>query len=1188
MAMTKSRFLLALACTLFAGLGSNVATAGSPGPCANEGLGCDVDGDCNDGFFCTGDEFCDTSQPQGGFAGTCACNDPAPDCDDFDVCTIDFCDGSMDACVHDPLCVDPFPFCDPARPQGDECVECLVDTDCDDNIGCTTESCNDGICFLDVDATFCDDSLACNGDEVCDPGDQSADPTTGCVPGTPVVCLPGEICDEVDGCRGCIDDFECDDGLFCNGRETCEIQNVAGQRGLCVPGTPPDCNDGLSCTDDSCDEGNDQCVNEPVESRCNDGLFCNGIESCSPGADPQTNPTGCTVVGTNCLDLLACTDDSCDEGNDECVHTPNNTTCDDGRFCNGEEWCNPDALPGDGCEPAPTSVICPPGLFCSEIAGACVECDSVDDCDDGITCTNDICSNNVCSNVPLDTFCADTSFCNGVETCNPNAAPGSTGCEPGTLPECPPTHPICAPEVDACVDCTLNSECSDGLFCNGIETCNFEDFVAAGQVGSVAGPNGVPTITYCRPGLPPICNDNLDCTADSCEESSVTPGHVCRFEPNNAICDDLQFCNGVEQCLPDFCTTAACVVAGLPSGCVPGLPPSCGDSFACTMDVCDEVTDRCVNTPNHQFCSDGLACDGEERCDPDPNVNVAGDDGCREGTPPSCDDWIDCTIDRCQELTVAGRNYDCIHEPDHSFCDNGIFCDGKEQCVPDPDLNAAGGSVSGCIPSVGPVECPKGLVCHPCVDACAECTSDGDCLDDNPCTINRCVQGTCSTAIIDFCPPVPAAFAPVTAGFSTKGSLLIFPKVELKWDENDVLIQDTFLSVWNDDDESSVDVQAYFINGDPPLDEICSGNPCIEIIQDAEPGWNKFDCRFALTKNQSGYWSAANGNGFCPQAFTELDNQGPGRPDPETMLRTRVLRGYVLMWAVGFNACVIGNDGGEYQEIRHNDLTGSALVVNYAEGSAWEYSPYAFQAREVEDKEFTGTPGVLNLDGLEYDVPTGTLVLDFYGVGATHFSSLDRFGAPDVGVTVDTDLTLVPVPADLRQDNDGPIITKAEFSVYNENESKLSGTRRCIQCWDETLLSRYGRLGIPNNFRRDFLGTDKGYSRIVGLASRECDFIPPFYKRSSNSALLGVVAKLLTFDNPPADPKIEIGGMNIPGYNQMPAQILYDIVSGSPEARQEVRIAPVDVKSGQIDKAPVPDREAESTRLDKAAPSLRN
>ena len=48
-----------------------------------------------------------------------------------------------------------------------------------------------------------------------------------------------------------------------------------------------------------------------------------------------------------------------------------------------------------------------------------------------------------------------------------------------------------------------------------------------------------------------------------------------------------------------------------------------------------------------------------------------------------------------------------------------------------------------------------------------------------------------------------------------KGSVLIFPKVEIRWDWCGNVIQDTFIDLTNDY-PGDVLVQMYFVNGDPP------------------------------------------------------------------------------------------------------------------------------------------------------------------------------------------------------------------------------------------------------------------------------------------------------------------------------------------------------------------------------------
>ena len=104
-------------------------------------------------------------------------------------------------------------------------------------------------CTSDAD---CDDGLACNGAESCDSN------TGDCEPGEPLSCDGDDVCDDIrEGCVSpCTDDAECDDTVFCNGTETCDVGS-----GLCAPGAPVDCPDG-----ESCDEDSQECVEDDNDS----------------------------------------------------------------------------------------------------------------------------------------------------------------------------------------------------------------------------------------------------------------------------------------------------------------------------------------------------------------------------------------------------------------------------------------------------------------------------------------------------------------------------------------------------------------------------------------------------------------------------------------------------------------------------------------------------------------------------------------------------------------------------------------------------------------------------------------------------------------------------------------------------------------------------------------------------------
>ncbi|MBU0718134.1 MAG: hypothetical protein KJ749_07800, partial [Planctomycetes bacterium] len=141
------------------------------------------------------------------------------------------------------------------------------------------------------------------------------------------------------------------------------------------------------------------------------------------------------------------------------------------------------------------------------------------------------------------------------------------------------------------------------------------------------------------------------------------------------------------------------------------------------------------------------------------------------------------------------------------------------------------------------------------------------------------------------------------------------------------------------------------------------------------------------------------------------------------------------------------------------------------------------------------------------------------------------------GGIVDTNLVLLPCGADLRQDNDGPVTTKAKFDIWNENEVRFSGTERCITCWDLAPLREYTVLGAANHFLIDNLQTDRGKARVQGLGSQVCE-------GSEDAALLGLVQKAIEF--PTVVGKAAIP-MSVQGYE--PGWVLFDL-SQPPEERR--------------------------------------
>jgi hypothetical protein len=228
---------------------------------------------------------------------------------------------------------------------------------------------------------------------------------------------------------------------------------------------------------------------------------------------------------------------------------------------------------------------------------------------------------------------------------------------------------------------------------------------------------------------------------------------------------------------------------------------------------------------------------------------------------------------------------------------------------------------------------------------------------------------------------------------SALGSLLVFPKVELKWNAAGDLIQDTLISITNDFDRA-VRVQLYLVQGDRAQGEVLAGQPP-EVIERAHGGCNWIRDEITLTANEPTYWSALTGAPKGVSPFTALDpGSPPGRPDDdERNLGGRVLRGYVLAWAV--------NDDGF--EIRWNHLDGNAVVVGYQNTFAWEYRAWPFPAMAggTTGNVLRSPAGRLDLDGREYAAAPAVLLFQFMAPG----KELGILAGTD-NRSVGTDLTL--------------------------------------------------------------------------------------------------------------------------------------------------------------------------------------
>ncbi|MCK5010639.1 MAG: hypothetical protein KAS98_09150 [Deltaproteobacteria bacterium] len=151
------------------------------------------------------------------------------------------------------------------------------------------------------------------------------------------------------------------------------------------------------------------------------------------------------------------------------------------------------------------------------------------------------------------------------------------------------------PFIIGCDPC-MNNPCTDGLACNGLETCTADGGQAVCDDGT---PVDCPAGQICREpdgdcvegcATNEDCDDGDECTEDTCDDSTCVNDPIeC---PADEVCDPE-----TGDCVPPECTT----------------DEDCDDGDLCTEDACDEEG-FCVN--------DDVDC-GDDECDPDTGECVA-------------------------------------------------------------------------------------------------------------------------------------------------------------------------------------------------------------------------------------------------------------------------------------------------------------------------------------------------------------------------------------------------------------------------------------------------------------------------------------------------------------------------------------------------------------------------------------
>ncbi|MGE3636021.1 MAG: putative metal-binding motif-containing protein, partial [Sandaracinaceae bacterium] len=149
-------------------------------------------------------------------------------------------------------------------------------------------------------------------------------------------------------------------------------------------------------------------------------------------------------------------------------------------------------------------------------------------------------------------------------------------------------------------------------------------------------------------------------------------------------CDDGLMCNGAEVCVGGRCA--------------PGAPLDCDDGIDCTQDLCDEASRGCVAFPDNTRCMAGEICIAGSGCEQRIcRVDADCNDGvfcngleqcesgfCTGGERPSCNDGQACTTDICDVAIDRCANVGADFDGDGEL---PIGCGGRDCDDNDPRIH---------------------------------------------------------------------------------------------------------------------------------------------------------------------------------------------------------------------------------------------------------------------------------------------------------------------------------------------------------------------------------------------------------------------------------------------------------------------------------------------------------------------
>lgn len=601
-------------------------------------------------------------------------------------------------------------------------------------------------------------------------------------------CDDGQVCADgfcTEGSVGCAGNVDCDAGLVCrsNGAgRSCVPPVEGGECGsdadcattdLCtatLPGDEADCLVSLECANAEPDAGCDEacyghCISRPscvddgdceVTERC-DGEVCLPIGDCDADSDCPT--TAACIAGV-CTDNGDCTaDDDCD-GSQSCVDGDcvRNDDCSADVDCPADQRCvegvclrRPACLADDECAFDERCDLSNDGGTCVVIGG----CLDVDDCGaaPGVACLDGVCTRAPCGR---DSECDDGQFCNGAETCNPRV-----GCASGTAPTTVGL-PACANEScdevnDRLVLTAVNSRCADASPCTD-DVCD----VALGCANPentfvpAAGPAGDCVRTVCQAGAVTVVPDNGEVPTvqgplTDCRTS------VCLGGISVLVNDDTETPaqGATTDCRREVCQGGGSVQVNNDLE----VPPQ-GPATDCKREVCQGGLSTQVNNDvevplqgpvtdcKREICQGGVSAQVNNDVEVPPQGPTTD---CRREV---CQGGVSAQVNNDVEVPPQGPATDCKREVCQSGASAQVANDVEvppqgptTDCKREVCQSGASAQIADNTQLPADVGCKDGT----CVNGTpGTVTVDGNCTDTAVCTVGTCnVDGSCAQAADD-------------------------------------------------------------------------------------------------------------------------------------------------------------------------------------------------------------------------------------------------------------------------------------------------------------------------------------------------------------------------------------------------------------------------------------------------------